>query len=129
MQEAKGWLREQQSLLKSGKLYRVLQNLESFIYGGQQNRIEGLAYKCYNYLVKRMLQLDYLGAILCGLPIGSGEIESGHRHVIQKRMKRAGMWWKEENAEKILQLLTLRSNDRWEDYWNENYLSYRKEVA
>lgn len=125
----KGWLKEQQSLLKSGKLYRVFQNLEFFIYGGPKNRTEGPVYKCYNYLTKRMSQLDYFGAILEGLPIGSGEIESGHRHVIQKRMKRAGMWWKEENAEEILQLLTLRSNGYWEDYWDTNYPSHRREVA
>lgn len=128
-EDKKKWRQEQQSLLKSGQLYRVLENLESFIYGGPKNRIEGLAYKCYNYLVKRLLQLDYFGAILSELPIGSGEIESGHRHVIQKRMKRAGMWWKEENAEEMLQLLTLRSNDYWENYWDKNHPSHKREAA
>lgn len=128
-EDTKGWLKEQQSLLKSGELYRVLQNLEFFIYSDQKNQEKSAAYKCYNYLVKRISQLDYFGAILNGLPIGSGEIESGHRHVIQKRMKRAGMWWKEENAEDMLQLLTLRSNGCWEDYWDKSYPSHRKEAA
>jgi len=50
------------------------------------------------------------------LPIGSGEIESRHRHVIQARLKRAGAWWKEENAEKMLALRVARANCEWESY-------------
>lgn len=128
-EQRKDWVKEQQCLLKSGKLYRVLQNLEALIYSKGKDQKGGASYECYTYLVKRMLQLDYLGAILDGLPIGSGEIESGHRHVIQKRMKRAGMWWKENNAEKILQLLTLRSNGSWEEYWENQSSSHWKEAA
>lgn len=128
-EDPKNWFREQQSLLKGGQLYRVLQNLESYIYGGDQNKEEGSSYECYRYLVKRIEQLDYFGAILDSLPIGSGEIESGHRHVIQKRMKRAGMWWKEKNAEIMLQLLTLRSNESWEHYWEYQYPAPWKRVA
>lgn len=113
----KKWLEEQQFLLRSGDLYRVFQNLESLLYDGEGRDHQNSLYECYSYLSRRMYQLDYFGAILEDLPIGSGEIESGHRHVIQKRMKRAGMWWKEENAEDMLQLLTLRSNESWRAYW------------
>jgi hypothetical protein len=52
-----------------------------------------------------------------GLPIGSGEVESGHRHVIQKRMKLAGAWWKETNAEAMLTLRARRATGLWESYW------------
>ena len=38
-------------------------------------------------------QLNYKGAIAAGLPIGSGEIESSHRFVIQERLKIPGAWW------------------------------------
>jgi hypothetical protein len=51
------------------------------------------------------------------LPIGSGEIESGHRHVIQKRLKVAGAWWKETNAHSMLNLRTARANHQWKHYW------------
>lgn len=128
-EHAKSWVKEQQYRLRSGKLYLVLQSLESFLYGGKENKTSGAVYECYKYLVKRLSHLDYYGAILEGLPIGSGEIESGHRHVIQKRMKRAGMWWKEERAEEMLQLLTLRSNDSWEAYWSTQYPSLWKKAA
>lgn len=111
------WLREQQSLLKSGSLYRVLQELENNLYWSETPEQESVR-ACYRYLCNRLDQLDYLGAILSDLPIGSGEIESAHRYVVQKRMKRAGAWWKEENAEFMLQLMTLRVNNLWNAYWS-----------
>ena len=67
----------------------------------------------YRYLHNRPEQLDYKGAIAAELPIGSGEIESAHRYVIQQRLKRAGSWWKAENAEAMLALRVLRENQDW----------------
>ena len=48
--------------------------------------------------------------------IGSGEVEGGHRHVLQKRLKIAGAWWLERNAERMLQLRTVRANGDWDKY-------------
>ena len=47
----------------------------------------------YTYLATRKDQLKYAEAIAEGLPIGSGEIESAHRYVAQKRLKLPGAWW------------------------------------
>lgn len=63
--------------------------------------------------------MDYPGARAEKLPIGSGEIESGHRHVIQQRFKLAGAWWKEPNAEAMLRLRVGRSSNLWDYYWND----------
>jgi hypothetical protein len=52
------------------------------------------------------------------LPIGSGEIESGHRYVFQKRLKIAGGWWEQENLKKMIALRVVRVNRGWEDYWS-----------
>ena len=38
------------------------------------------------------------------LPIGSGAIESAHRHVLQTRMKRAGQRWALRNAHRMARL-------------------------
>jgi len=51
------------------------------------------------YLRNRLDQLDYQGAIQQGLPIGSGEIESAHRYVIQERLKLPGAWWSPDPIE------------------------------
>ena len=60
--------------------------------------------KCYRYLNNRRDSLDYKNALEKGLPIGSGEVESSHRYVIQKRLKIAGAWWKPQTAEWMLNL-------------------------
>jgi hypothetical protein len=39
-----------------------------------------------------------------GLPIGSGAVESAHRHVLQTRMKRAGQRWSLRNARRMARL-------------------------
>jgi hypothetical protein len=39
-----------------------------------------------------------------GFPIGSGAVESAHRHVLQCRMKRAGQHWALPNARRMAQL-------------------------
>ena len=51
------------------------------------------------------------------MPIGSGEIESAHRHVIQQRLKIPGAWWKPDNAHKMLALRVARANGQWNEYW------------
>ncbi|SCA63425.1 hypothetical protein SCG7086_AR_00070 [Chlamydiales bacterium SCGC AG-110-P3] len=53
------------------------------------------------------------------LPIGSGEIESAHRTVIQRRLKISGAWWLPETAKKMLALRCMRANGEWEKYWEE----------
>lgn len=72
------------------------------------------------YLGNRPDQLDYAYALAHDLPVGSGLIESGHKHVLQARLKQAGAWWTETNAHALCQLRTLRANRQWENYWEKN---------
>jgi hypothetical protein len=62
--------------------------------------------------------LDYPRALALGLPIGSGMIESGHRHVLQARLKKAGTAWLRDHADQIAHLRVLRANRQWESLWN-----------
>jgi len=71
------------------------------------------------YVNNRPGQFDYPNAIKNGLPIGSGQIESSHRHLIQKRLKISGAWWKKQNADSMLQLRVARKNQKWKDYWKQ----------
>ena len=75
--------------------------------------------KCVRYVEKRIKYMNYGEAKKKQLPIGSGEIESSHRHIIQKRLKISGAWWKTENANAMLQLRVARANNYWEGYWDE----------
>lgn len=52
----------------------------------------------------RMRYRDFRAA---GLPIGSGIVESAHRHVLQVRMKRAGQRWALKRARRMARLRAL----------------------
>ena len=64
-----------------------------------------------------MGQLDYQSALARDLPIGSGEIESAHRHVVQQRLKRPGAWGLAANTEHMIALRILQANGQWNTYW------------
>ena len=47
-----------------------------------------------------------------GLPIGSGLVESAGKHVVQTRMKRAGMRWSDEGGDAMLALCARRATQK-----------------
>lgn len=59
---------------------------------------------------------QYVEFMIANLPVGSGEAESGIRHVIKRRMAVAGAWT-EENAGLLLALLTIRASGWWDGFW------------
>jgi hypothetical protein len=67
---------------------------------------------------RRRDQLDYHIALERELPIGSGLIESGHKHVLQARLKLPGCAWLKGTAANMAQLRVLRANQNWESIWN-----------
>ena len=110
----KEWRRRQQGRLLTNRTGAVLRSLEKQTTGSST---PSAAQTAHRYLQERRNHLDYAGARQQQLPIGSGEIESGHRHVIQHRLKIAGGWWTERNMESMLQLRSARSNHWWDTYW------------
>lgn len=73
--------------------------------------------RAHRYLSNRREQLDYQSALARDLPVGSGLIESAHRHVLQARLKLSGAWWKPDNAHAMAQLRVCRANGLWESLW------------
>ena len=65
------------------------------------------------YFRERRTQLDYPAFRAAGWPVGSGATESGHKQVMQARMKRAGMRWARPHVNPLLALSLLHHNDRW----------------
>jgi len=116
--KSKAWLRRQQGRLLNNRWRQVLRSMEQHQEPlGQQ---EAPVRSAYRYLRDRAQYLDFEGARKRKLPIGSGEIESSHRHVVQRRLKLAGCWWKESNAQTMLNLRTARANQDWMEYWISN---------
>ena len=70
------------------------------------------------YMSHREQSLDYPAALASDLPIGAGLIESGHKHVLQARLKKPGSAWLPANADAIAQLRVLRADDQLNDPCN-----------
>jgi drug/metabolite transporter superfamily protein YnfA len=116
--KAARWLRKQKSRLMTGQAGKILRTLEPHreAGGASETPVEDAS----RYIRQRLQHLHYAQARKANLPIGSGEVESGHRHVIQHRLKLAGAWWKESNAQVMLGLRVARANNCWNSYWSSN---------
>jgi hypothetical protein len=124
---AAAWRERQQARLKANQLDLVLRDLAAHVepvtaraaHSPRREREPSVTpvRDCERYLRARREQLDYAGALAAGLPIGSGLIESGHRHVVQARLKKPGAWWYERHARSMLALRVTRTNGNWTDYW------------
>jgi Uncharacterised protein family (UPF0236) len=115
--DSKVWIETQKKLLKNNDYKLVIKNLNPHLEGDDIEESNAPVRACHRYLSNRTDQLDYKSAIENGLPIGSGEIESAHRYVIQARLKLPGAWWKAANVGTMLTLRTVRANGKWDDYW------------
>ncbi len=118
-QEPRAWMDTQKEALKSNQISRVLEVLLPNVEPNTIDEKQAPVRKAYRYLRNRRDQLDYQGAIEKKLPIGSGEIESAHRYIIQQRLKRPGAWWTPDNIDSMLALRLARANRRWDDYWRQ----------
>lgn len=79
------------------------------------------------YLENRLAMIDYPHFRRQQLPIGSGIVESGHKVVMQKRMKQAGMRWAEASLNPMLALRTALCNQIWNQTWQEIQTRVRRD--
>jgi hypothetical protein len=114
---ARSWLWQQQDRMKANQSGEVLAELAAHREAESVEDVSAPVRRCERYMQARLQYLDYAGALERGLPIGSGEIESGNRSVLQSRLKLSGAWWRAENAEKMLALRVVRANGEWRSYW------------
>jgi len=112
------WRHTQQKRLKRGAVPEVIAALAEHLEPQATPDEEAPVRLGHRYLSNRLDSLDYPGALALGLPIGSGMIESGHRHVLQARLKKAGTAWLHDHADQIAHLRVLRSNNQWSSIWN-----------
>lgn len=90
---------------------------------GELRAHKGRGKKRVNQLLKHLTRFkDALGhdeIRAAGLPVGSGEVESAHRTIPQKRLKLPGAWWRTDTINKMLGLRVLRANGWWDEYWQK----------
>ena len=108
---------EVQSLKKladEGKIGEVVKKLERKLE--EYPNHEALN-SCLRYIKNRPGQFEYDKIRAKELPVGSGKVESTHRSLMQKRLKKPGTWWLKNNADKMADLRTLRGNGQWYLLW------------
>jgi hypothetical protein len=117
------WLQRQKQRLRDNQAETVIEelSLRLELVGSPD---EQAPVRCaHRYLSNRRHALDYRSALEAGLPIGSGLIESGHRHIFQHRLKIAGAAWLRSSAETIAHARALRANGHWRSYWFDSALA------
>lgn len=112
------WRKTQQKRLRRGAVHKVIDELVPCLEPKETIDAEAPVRCGLRYLNNRIDFLDYPRALKLGLPIGSGMIESGHRHVLHARLKKAGTAWLSEHADQIAHLRVLRANNQWASFWN-----------
>ena len=115
--DQRAWRETQKDRLKANRVQDVIAELPPFLEDDTVADPQAPVRAAHRYLTNRPGQFNYQDALAAGLPIGSGEIESAHRYVIQDRLKRAGAWWKLNHAKSMLALRVCRANQEWETYW------------
>jgi hypothetical protein len=117
------WLEEAVQKIKENRIQEITEELRSLIepVGYVDKPIRDFI----TYVDNRPLQFNYKAAIENGLPIGSGEIESAHKSLIQQRVKIPGAWWKIHNADDMVALRAMIANGHWENYWQDYAINNR----
>ena len=108
------WIDEQLSRIDTDQASKVISHCRSLARPSPDHPLGRLA----GYLQAQMSHLDYQTARNNQLPVGSGAVEGGHRHIIQARLKLPGAWWNHDTVNPMLALRTLRVNGWWESFWN-----------
>ncbi len=111
----KKWVKEKLELIDAGK---ALEALEQVRQEYQDTSVKDLR-KLIKYLDKFQDAINYSKFREDGLPIGSGEVESAHRYVPQKRLKLPGATWHPKAINPMVSLRALRADDWWEDFWDK----------
>jgi hypothetical protein len=106
--------REHRTLLRNGQWRRVVEELTEFAEGEPEG---AKVWTEIEYLRKHgeAGRLKYPTFRSRGLPLGSGAIESSIRRVVNLRLKGNAIYWREENAEAMLQIRAQVLTRRWDE--------------
>lgn len=108
------WVDTAMTLIDQGAIKDVIATAQHY---GDTKKIDRMS-QLAKHLTRFANAVDYKSAWEAGIPLGSGEVESAHRYIPQKRMKIPGACWHPRNVTPMLALRTLRANGWWDDFWD-----------
>lgn len=107
------WWKAACKLLEDGKWRDLLNQSDVAEYKSTKDTPGGVP-NLYQYIWNNRDIIDYPTYMAKGYFVGSGAIESGHKTVMQGRIKLAGMRWYQDSAEKLMSLRTKLRSNLWE---------------
>jgi hypothetical protein len=115
----KTWFTRMAHQLKHKPPQRTLAELQLLQPKAKTDKQAAMLDRAIFYLQTRLEMIDYPFFQKRGHPIGSGSVESGHKVVVQRRLKGAGMRWAPHNVDPMLALRDLVCNHRWSEGWSQ----------
>ena len=112
-QASEAWMRNHLDRLHRGNTQEVLDDLAR-----HKGRGKARVRRLVKHLTRFRACVFYASYIDANMPIGSGEVESAHRYIPQKRLKIPGACWKPETLNPMLALRVVRENGWWADFWD-----------
>lgn len=112
--ERHAWVAETIGTLSDGQVASVLTALREYDGPGVE-RVKQLT----KHLTRFEDAVAYGMAHAWGVPQGSGEIESAHRYIPQRRLKLPGASWRPDHINPMLALRLVRANGWWQDFWHQ----------
>ena len=114
-EERAKWVKSHVKAISRGDVEKTMQELYEEYERNPNKRLKRLI----GYIERFSDAIHYDSFKKKGYPIGSGEIESAHKSVPQKRLKIPGASWHPDSIDPMLALRILRADDWWEDFWNQ----------
>ncbi len=115
--ERTNWVGTQLLEILSGKTDAVIATLESILENTSLSRAREKPIRTtIGYYKQNLPYMHYEQYMKKGWPIGTGVVEGACGHLVKDRMEGAGMQWKKQGAQSILDLRATRMNKDWEDY-------------
>jgi hypothetical protein len=109
------WVRERLDLMDGGNAQAVLRRLHEELRRSGNERLRQLI----KHVERFKDAVHYARYRAEGLPSGSGEVESAHRSIPQKRLKLPGAFWHPDTINPMLALRVMRANGWWRDFWQQ----------
>lgn len=111
------WVGSQLLKILSGETKDVIKTLENIVENESLSKVrEKIIGKTIGYYKRNLPYMRYNKYLKKGWPIGTGVIEGACGHLVKDRMECAGMKWKKEGAQSILDLRAVRLNKDWNKY-------------
>jgi hypothetical protein len=117
-QRAEAWVEAKLRALLEGRVASVIRGLRVLATRrGSRGRARKTVEQVTGYLERNRERMKYDEYLAAGYPIGSGVVEGACRHLVKDRLERAGMRWRRQGAQAMLDLRATYLNGEWEAFW------------